>query len=163
MNVTGTGVAVALAVVLALGFLFFGPAVLSPSTVISPPVSMNAEENAAAESYSDVTELTLEDIEVGTGAEATTGDTVSVNYVGALIDNTVFDASANHGGPYTFRLGVDPVIEGWQKGLIGMKEGGTRLLIIPASMGYGAQGNGPIPPNATLVFKVELVSVVKGQ
>ena len=124
---------------------------------------MNAEENAAAESYSDVTELTLEDIEVGTGAEATTGDTVSVNYVGALIDNTVFDASANHGGPYTFRLGVDPVIEGWQKGLIGMKEGGTRLLIIPASMGYGAQGNGPIPPNATLVFKVELVSVVKGQ
>ncbi len=163
MNVTGTGVAVALAVVFALGFLFFGPAILTPSAVISPPVTMNSEENLAA--YADVlpTELTVTDLSVGEGAEAASGDLISVNYIGAFPDNTIFDASASHGGPFTFRLGVDSVIQGWQKGLVGMKEGGTRILIIPPHEGYGPDGYGSIPPNATLIFKVELVKVEKAQ
>ncbi|MBU2330279.1 FKBP-type peptidyl-prolyl cis-trans isomerase [Patescibacteria group bacterium] len=106
------------------------------------------------------TELTVADIVVGTGTEAKKGDTVSVNYVGALPDGTVFDASANHGGPFSFQLGGGQVIAGWDQGLVGMKVGGKRTLIIPPDMAYGARAVGDvIPANATLLFEVELVGV----
>jgi FKBP-type peptidyl-prolyl cis-trans isomerase len=97
---------------------------------------------------------------VGTGAAAKAGDTVTVNYVGALPDGTVFDASAKHGQPFSFTLGAGQVIAGWDQGLVGMKVGGKRKLIIPPDMAYGAQGaGGVIPPNATLLFEVELVKI----
>lgn len=164
MNVTGTGIAIALALATALGFMFYGPAVFTSSSPVVNPISMTNDQSASAGAAELPTELTIEDKVVGTGQEAATGDTVTVNYVGAFPDGTVFDASANHApGTFTFRLGVDSVIEGWQQGLIGMKEGGTRILVIPPDLAYGPGGSGPIPPNATLLFKVDLVSVTKAR
>ncbi len=105
--------------------------------------------------------LQLQDIVVGTGAEAKPRDTISVNYVGALDNGTVFDASAKHGGPATFQIGVGQLIKGWDEGIPGMKVGGKRKLVVPPSLGYGSKnvGNGLIPPNSTLVFEVELLAV----
>lgn len=138
-----TGIAVALAVVVALGFLFFG------SSIFSIPLSATPVTTETMP-----TELTVVDDVVGTGAEAKSGDTLTVNYVGMLQDGTVFDQ-----GSYTFTLGAGTVIAGWDQGLVGMKEGGTRMLVIPPALGYGAQGYGPIPANAVLIFQVELVKI----
>ncbi len=104
-------------------------------------------------------DLVIEDLVVGTGPAATTGDVISVNYVGRFTNGTQFDASSLHGGPYTFQLGAHQVIAGWDQGLVGMRVGGTRRLTIPPSLAYGASGQGAIPPNATLVFDVDLVSI----
>jgi FKBP-type peptidyl-prolyl cis-trans isomerase len=118
------------------------------------------EQSTAANTTADVTELVIEDIVVGTGAEAKSGDTVTVHYTGWLTDGTKFDSSVDAGQPLQFPLGQGYVIQGWDEGVAGMKVGGKRKLIIPPDMGYGAQGaGGVIPPNATLVFEVELVSI----
>jgi peptidylprolyl isomerase len=99
------------------------------------------------------------DLVVGTGAAVKTGDHVYVNYVGKLLDGTVFDASAKHGGPFDYVQGVTGLIQGWTEGTSTMKVGGKRKLIIPPQLGYGMQGAGDvIPPNATLIFEIELVS-----
>jgi len=99
------------------------------------------------------------DLVVGTGAPIKTGDTVSVNYVGKLLDGTVFDASAKHGGPFQYQQGVTSLILGWTEGTSTMKVGGKRKLIIPPQLGYGMSGAGDsIPPNATLIFEIEVVS-----
>lgn len=95
----------------------------------------------------------------GAGAEAVAGKTVTVNYVGTLENGTVFDASANHGQPFTFTLGAGKVIQGWDEGIVGMKVGGKRHLVIPPDKGYGPQAIGSIPANSTLIFDVELLSV----
>jgi FKBP-type peptidyl-prolyl cis-trans isomerase len=102
--------------------------------------------------------LYYRDVIVGDGPVAAPGQTVSAGYVGWLVDGSQFDAS-REGSPYTFVLGTHAVIAGWDEGLTGMHVGGKRQLIIPATLGYGANGSGPIPPNAVLVFTVELVSV----
>jgi FKBP-type peptidyl-prolyl cis-trans isomerase len=105
-------------------------------------------------------ELQIEDIVVGTGAEATKGHTVSVHYRGTLTDGREFDASYNRGTPFNFPLGAGQVIAGWDQGVAGMREGGKRKLTIPPHLGYGSRGaGGVIPPNATLVFEVELLKV----
>ena len=97
---------------------------------------------------------------VGTGESPKQGQTVSVHYTGTLENGTKFDSSVDRGQPYTFQLGVDPVIAGWVEGLSTMKAGGKRRLIIPAKLAYGAEGRPPkIPPDATLIFEIELVSV----
>ena len=103
--------------------------------------------------------LQIEDLVIGTGATAVSGDTVSVNYVGTLTNGTKFDASADHGGPYSFRLGTGAVIPGFDQGVTGMKVGGKRRLTIPPNLAYGSTGQGSIPPNATIIFEVELVSI----
>ena len=107
-------------------------------------------------------ELQIEDIEVGSGAEATagSGQTVTVHYTGWLTDGTKFDSSVDRGTPFQFPLGIGMVIKGWDQGVAGMKVGGKRKLTIPPDLGYGAAGaGGVIPPNATLVFEVELLEV----
>ncbi len=104
--------------------------------------------------------LQIEDETVGTGDTAVAGKQVEVNYTGTLTNGTKFDSSYDHGQTFTFTLGAGQVIQGWDEGVAGMKVGGKRKLTIPPDLGYGAAGAGAvIPPNATLVFEVELVSV----
>jgi FKBP-type peptidyl-prolyl cis-trans isomerase len=104
--------------------------------------------------------LQYEEVTIGTGAEARPGMTVHAHYHGTLTDGTVFDSSYNRGQPFSFPLGAGKVIKGWDEGIAGMKVGGKRKLTIPPDLGYGARGaGGVIPPNATLIFDVELVDV----
>ncbi|HEY0582005.1 MAG TPA: FKBP-type peptidyl-prolyl cis-trans isomerase [Chloroflexota bacterium] len=104
--------------------------------------------------------LTFTDDQVGTGAEAQAGKTVSVHYTGWLTDGTKFDSSRDRNQPFSFPLGRGQVIKGWDEGVAGMKVGGKRTLTIPPDLGYGARGaGGVIPPNATLKFEVELLDV----
>lgn len=103
---------------------------------------------------------TIEDVQIGSGAEAQSGARVSVHYVGTLTDGTKFDSSRDRGQPFQFHLGSGQVIQGWDIGVAGMKVGGIRKLTIPPEEGYGARrAGGVIPPNATLLFEVELLGV----
>ncbi|MFH1971841.1 MAG: FKBP-type peptidyl-prolyl cis-trans isomerase [Patescibacteria group bacterium] len=105
-------------------------------------------------------ELIIEDILVGEGTEAVDGKKVTVNYLGTLTNGTKFDSSYDRSEPFSFNLGAGEVIKGWDLGVKGMKIGGKRKLTIPSNLGYGAQGAGSlIPPNATLIFEVELLGV----
>jgi len=100
------------------------------------------------------------DLKVGTGATAQAGQTVSVHYTGWLENGKKFDSSVDRGQPFSFPLGAGRVIKGWDEGVKGMKVGGKRKLTIPSNLGYGARGaGGVIPPNATLIFEVELLGV----
>ena len=102
------------------------------------------------------------DVVVGTGAAATAGSQVSVHYTGWLPSGEKFDSSVDRGQPFSFPLGAGQVIKGWDEGVAGMKVGGKRQLRIPPELGYGARGaGGVIPPNATLIFDVELLAVSK--
>jgi FKBP-type peptidyl-prolyl cis-trans isomerase FkpA len=104
--------------------------------------------------------LVIEDLVVGNGATANAGQQVSVHYTGWLQDGNKFDSSKDRGQPFMFSLGRGEVIRGWDEGVSGMNVGGKRKLTIPAELGYGARGaGGVIPPNATLLFEVELLAV----
>lgn len=97
---------------------------------------------------------------VGTGESPKVGQTVTVHYTGTLENGTKFDSSVDHGQPYSFRIGTGVVIQGWDEGIMTMKVGGKRRLIVPPELGYGAAGRPPtIPPNSTLVFDIELLDV----
>lgn len=105
-------------------------------------------------------DLKIEDLKVGTGADALTGKKVSVHYTGWLTNGTKFDSSINRGNPFEFVLGKGQVIKGWDQGVVGMKIGGKRKLTIPPELAYGTRGaGGLIPPNATIIFEVELLDV----
>jgi peptidylprolyl isomerase len=102
------------------------------------------------------------DVVVGKGAAPTAGKTVKVHYTGTLENGKKFDSSVDRNEPFSFTIGVGQVIKGWDEGVMTMKVGGKRKLIIPANLGYGARGaGGDIPPNATLLFDVELLDVAK--
>lgn len=170
MNTTHTGIAVALAVAVALGFLALGtPMFTSLTSEAGVPENAVGTTTSSSELPMDLsqaageslpTELVISDVVVGSGAEATPGQMVTVHYVGALPDGTVFDASTNRGEPFTFQLGAGQVIRGWDEGVAGMKVGGKRRLVIPPDMAYGNQAvGGVIPANATLLFEVELLGV----
>ena len=104
--------------------------------------------------------LKYDDITEGDGDTAASGNMVTVHYTGWLTDGSKFDSSKDRNDPFRFKLGAGNVIRGWDEGVAGMKIGGTRKLTIPANLGYGAQGaGGVIPPNATLVFEVELLGL----
>lgn len=127
------------------------------------PVASQTGAAAGALTNDTMTEFPgfiVEDVVVGTGDEAQAGQTISVHYTGTLDDGTVFDSSKTRGTPFSFTLGVGQVIKGWDMGVAGMKVGGVRKLTIPAELGYGDRGQGPIPPGATLHFEVELLGVV---
>jgi FKBP-type peptidyl-prolyl cis-trans isomerase FkpA len=127
----------------------------------------NEELEQPAMADSGISTLQKNDVKEGTGAEARKGQRVSVHYTGWLYDpnaadkkGTKFDSSRDRNEPFEFGLGGGEVITGWDEGVQGMKVGGTRVLTIPPSMGYGARGaGGVIPPNATLLFEIELLNV----
>lgn len=169
MKPTQTGIAVALALVVVIMF-FMLPGLLpfgspQPAAVDQSQTLQTAPqgESASTTMPTDITQLMMKDDVVGTGAAAAAGDSVTVNYVGSLTNGTIFDASANHGTTgFTFTLGAGQVIKGWDEGIVGMKEGGKRTLLIPAALAYGAQSPAPsIPANSALIFQVELLKVQK--
>jgi FKBP-type peptidyl-prolyl cis-trans isomerase FkpA len=141
---TGIAVTVALAVI-ALFFVFGNPFMTNPF----------ASTGGATVGAS---QLIAQDEVQGTGEGAKLGDTLTVNYTGKLQDGTVFDTSVGK-RPIQFVLGAGQVIPGWDQGLMGMKAGSKRLLVIPADLAYGTDGYGPIPPNATLIFEVDLLAI----
>lgn len=169
MKPTQTGIATALA--LAVVILFFILPGLSPFGTSAPAkeavpdVTINTTQTTSTTMpIENANKLQITDEVAGTGTAAAAGDSVTVNYVGSLTNGTVFDASANHGTTgFTFNLGAGQVIKGWDQGIVGMKEGGKRRLVIPASLAYGSQSVGSvIPANSTLIFEVELLQVQKG-
>ena len=107
-------------------------------------------------------DLQIEILQEGSGQEAKNNDKVSVHYTGWLEDGTEFDSSLDRGEPFTFILGIGKVIQGWDQGVLGMKIGEKRKLIIPSELGYGVVGRGDsIPPNATLIFEIELLDITQ--
>jgi FKBP-type peptidyl-prolyl cis-trans isomerase FkpA len=139
---------------------FFLPALLAATVACGG--SSSAPSSSSTDGVSSITTLQITDTKVGTGAEATNGKTLTVNYTGWLYQESDPNKHGARfdGGQYSFVLGTGRVIAGWDQGLLGMKVGGQRTLIIPPSLGYGAAGAPPsIPPNATLVFDTELVNV----
>jgi FKBP-type peptidyl-prolyl cis-trans isomerase FkpA len=126
----------------------------SKATPTSTPQPIPTVEGVATVTASG---LQIIDTIVGTGAAAKSGDTITAQYTGYLEDGTIFDGPALHGGPSQFSL--SGVIQGWTDGVPGMKVGGTRRLVIPPALAYGAAGRSGIPPNATLTFDIELVSI----
>ncbi len=138
------------------------PTTVTPTSAIitvTPP--QQATEGAIMDNFQVSADgLKISDEVVGSGAEAKTGDTVTVNYLGTLENGTKFDSSYDRNTPFTTQIGVGQVIKGWDEGIVGMKVGGKRKLIIPPDLGYGSQGaGGAIPPNSTLIFVVELLEV----
>lgn len=128
------------------------------SGVISVTGPLGERPVVALNSAVDVTELVSQDIIVGEGDEVTADSEITVQYLGALLDGTVFDASWDRDAEAaTFTL--SGLIEGWKQGLVGMRAGGRRLLVVPASLGYGDAGQGPVPPASTLVFVIDVESV----
>ena len=101
----------------------------------------------------------ITDEKIGTGPAVKSGDTVDINYIGTLTNGKKFDSSYDRGQPFETQIGVGQVIKGWDEGVVGMKVGGKRKLVIPPSLGYGDQAQGTIPANSTLIFEVELVSI----
>jgi len=145
--------------------LFFSLALLLTTGICS--TTAYAEKAATKKEASNITKLIKTDKKLGKGAQATARHEVSVHYTGWLYDEAAadhkgkkFDSSRDRGQPFDFPLGEGVVIDGWDQGVEGMKVGGQRTLIIPANLGYGSRGSpGVIPPNATLVFDVELLGV----
>lgn len=157
--------------ILALVVLACGPADSTPEARLDPVataiLATDTPEtlNYAPDLQVDLTQMTqsptglyFQDLTPGTGDSVVAGRTVEVHYTGWLPDGTQFDSSVG-GSPFSFRVGGGNVIQGWDEGLIGMRVGGKRKLVIPSHLGYGPEGIGPIPPNATLVFDVELLGI----
>ena len=125
-------------------------------------VPVQAAETRAQTMTTTASGLKYVDLVVGKGASPVQGKQVKVHYIGTLENGTKFDSSVDRRQPFSFVIGVGQVIKGWDEGVMGMKVGGKRKLVIPANLGYGARGaGGVIPPNATLLFDVELLDVQK--
>jgi len=137
------------------------------SQVAAPGMIMVGEDEGAMaaaiegsiETDGSVRDLIIDDVEIGTGAVVTEGDTVTVHYVGTLPSGEEFDNSRKRGESFTFTVGDGQVIPGWEQGVEGMRVGGKRVLVIPPALAYGQRGVGPIPGGATLVFAIEVLAI----
>ncbi len=134
-----------------------GDVVFEPLTNDDFAAALNVDLDAMTQTASG---LYWQDLEVGAGDEAVVGATVKVQYEGWLTNGTLFDTSRDTGLPFSFQLGAGFVIQGWDEGVVGMRVGGIRKLVIPPGLAYGQSGRGSIPGNATLVFDVELEEIV---
>jgi peptidylprolyl isomerase len=151
------GVIGLIAIVAGVYLAFFN----QPAEPAAPQTSGNPADPAPdIDTVTTASGMSYQDLTAGSGAEAQAGSSVAVHYTGWLNDGTKFDSSLDRGQPFTFTLGRGSVIQGWDEGIAGMQVGGKRKLFIPPELAYGAEGYaGVIPPNATLVFEVELVEV----
>jgi peptidylprolyl isomerase len=138
-----------------LAYLFFSGPLINLFSVSTEDLVATGELPEAG--------VEIEDVVVGSGNIARAGDTLSVHYVGYLPNGRVFDSSYDRNTPISFTLGVGQVIRGWDEGVIGMREGGKRILTIAPDYGYGAQAVGAIPSNSHLIFEVELLDVERSQ
>lgn len=144
--------------ILIVGFFFiFGGTVMNIIRI----GTLTPSASTASTTSTTSSQVVIQDVIVGAGDVATPGSKVTVNYTGTFTNGTKFDSSYDRNQPFTFTLGAKQVIAGWDQGIIGMKVGGKRVLIVPPELGYGSADYGPIPGNSTLVFQVELVSVQK--
>jgi FKBP-type peptidyl-prolyl cis-trans isomerase len=158
-------IAVAVAVI-AAAILFFGGSIWNfffgtgvVQTAQAPITSIASSTPQAMTNTSTIKGLEVYDEQIGSGAEAIPGKTVSAHYVGTLANGQKFDSSIDRGEPFSFTLGAGQVIKGWDLGIAGMKVGGVRKLVIAPELGYGSQAIGPIPANSTLIFEVQLMDV----
>lgn len=143
--------------VIFVGYTLFGGDIMNlfkKGTISDNSLAATANANPANNNG-----VIINDVLVGQGVEVKTGDLVSVNYILALSDGTVVQNSKDFGQPFKFTLGAGEVIPGWEQGFAGMKVGGVRIITIPPELAYGANQSGPIPPNSTLVFTIELLDV----
>lgn len=169
LGVVGSVALMAGALMVVRGDIDNGSKTVTPSEQPAAVVVVNEEEenqtlalaqallNAA--SNKGVDKLVVDDVKVGDGDEVEKGDIVSVHYIGQLQGGQQFDSSYDRGTPFQFTVGNGRVIQGWDEGLLGMKVGGQRILIIPSDLAYGDNGAGPIPGGATLVFAIELLEI----
>ena len=134
-----------------IAYMFFGESILSFFN--QPQVETSQMDTNPS--------FTMQDLSIGSGDIAETGDKLSVHYVGKLSDGRVFDSSLDPNMPFDFTLGIGQVIKGWDEGFKGMRVGGKRILTISPEYAYGSRGVGTIPPNSTLIFEVELLKVEK--
>jgi len=152
MKKQNLGIVVAIAVVLV--FVFVGGMSIFNSLTTNNKVETNSTTTA-----SSTAGLIIKDVVVGNGTEAINGSIVTVHYTGVFEDGTKFDSSRDRGEPFSFELGKGMVIAGWDQGVLGMKVGGKRNLVISPELGYGPNDYGPIPGGSTLMFEVELLDV----
>jgi FKBP-type peptidyl-prolyl cis-trans isomerase len=132
----------------------------TPSPATTPAAGKTTVKPASTGKVTTIEGIKVEDLRVGTGKAAKSGDSLTMDYRGFLTNGSVFDESYKRGQPFTFNLGAGDVIQGWDKGVVGMKEGGKRRLTIPSELAYGANSPSPdIPPNSTLIFEIELRKV----
>jgi len=134
-----------------VGFFFiFGQGLISMFSKNSKGVAQNSQLSS---------QISGQDIVVGTGGEASIGKRVVVHYTGKFVDGNVFDSSVSRNEPLSFVLGDEAMIKGWNQGIVGMRVGGKRIIAVPPELGYGYQDYGPIPGGSTLIFEVELLKV----
>jgi FKBP-type peptidyl-prolyl cis-trans isomerase FkpA len=163
---TNAKIAIVLVLVLAVFGYFAIQAASDPCKKVKKPnLTAIKKESIKLDCMDNITTLAngliIEDITIGNGTEIESGNTVKMHYLGKLSTGEKFDSSYDRNEPFTTKIGVGQVIKGWDDGVPGMKVGGKRKLTIPPALGYGERGIGPIPGNATLVFEIEAVDVVK--
>ena len=152
------GIFVALSVIVV--FFLIMPSSFSSIRALLFEDSADKVEPIDSNVYDASLDFTVQNLVEGTGKPARVGDQLSVHYVGRFTDGEVFDSSVEKGVPFTFTLGEGLVIEGWERGLLNMKVGGRRVLVIPPELAYGKEGRGPIPPDSTLIFEIELLEIL---
>ncbi|MDC1205269.1 FKBP-type peptidyl-prolyl cis-trans isomerase [Candidatus Pacebacteria bacterium] len=123
------------------------------------PTAVAGALEDAADDFGNIEKLVIDDVVLGTGTGIVEGDVVTVHYIGSLQNGQQFDNTYLKGTPFSFEVGKNRVIAGWEQGILGMKVGGQRILVIPSELAYGVDDFGPIPGGATLVFAIELLSI----
>jgi FKBP-type peptidyl-prolyl cis-trans isomerase len=156
MNKKSIVILVIIVILIAVAIYFL----VRPESSVSQNQPQSQDQNQQTPTSYDIQGMKVEILTQGSGNAAKSGDTVTVNYVGTLQNGTKFDSSIDRGQPFEFTLGQNGVIQGWELGVAGMKVGEKRKLTIPPELGYGSQGaGGIIPPNATLIFEIDLLGI----
>jgi FKBP-type peptidyl-prolyl cis-trans isomerase len=146
-------------VAVSIGVILVFTLIIVPSFNLSPVSALLGSPPSEEIVSEGIEGFVVKDLSIGGGAKVKNGDMVSVHYTGYLVDGTVFDTSKDEGVPFSYKVGDGQVIEGWDLGILGMRAGGARFLVIPPEMGYGGLVRGPIPANSTLLFEIELLEI----